>query len=392
MIETRKKRSRRALDAESAARNSSNNFVCMNRKGLTNRKLFSAAALTLASLVVAIEPAAVVAFTPNLSGRATRPVSSSIIDNKNNKDTALKISPLTTKRRRRRQGSVSSTVVDGDSTSTSTFDASALSPSAPAASERGVSIVLDDDFFHKNSEKKSDLAVQLIFNNDIVKSPLGSKTSGKRKANIVRPKSKSPKAGSKSKAKSSLDSSSTSLLTRDEERQITYRIRDLQRVVRIRDELLQENDEYSSLISSIGGNDDAFPTEEDWAKACELDVLSLRRVMSEGQEARSLLVSANAGLVKMIAKRHYFVLKRMTTGVGTILTLQDMIQEGNLGLMKAAERFEPERGFRFSTYATYWIRQRILQSITDSSRTIRLPVHGKSKIWLLLYAIPNHAM
>jgi len=68
-------------------------------------------------------------------------------------------------------------------------------------------------------------------------------------------------------------------------------------------------------------------------------------------------------------------------GVGTILTLQDMIQEGNLGLMKAAERFEPERGFRFSTYATYWIRQRILRCISDTSRVIRLPAHGRSKIY-----------
>ena len=54
-----------------------------------------------------------------------------------------------------------------------------------------------------------------------------------------------------------------------------------------------------------------------------------------------------------------------------------MIQEGNLGLMKAAERFEPERELRFSTYATYWIKQRILRSISDSSRIIRLPAHGE---------------
>ena len=64
-------------------------------------------------------------------------------------------------------------------------------------------------------------------------------------------------------------------------------------------------------------------------------------------------------------------------GMGTILTLQDMVQEGNLGIMQAAERYEPERGFRFSTYATYWVRQRILRAISDSSRIIRLPAHGK---------------
>jgi len=62
--------------------------------------------------------------------------------------------------------------------------------------------------------------------------------------------------------------------------------------------------------------------------------------------------------------------------MGTILTLQDMIQEGNLGLMEAAERFDPNRGFRFSTYAAYWVRQRILRCIADHSRIIRLPAHG----------------
>jgi RNA polymerase sigma factor (sigma-70 family) len=104
--------------------------------------------------------------------------------------------------------------------------------------------------------------------------------------------------------------------------------------------------------------------------------------MYEGQQARTILVSANAGLVTSIAKRHCYSLKMATEaggGLGTILTLQDMIQEGNLGLMQAAERFEPEREFRFSTYATYWIRQRILRSISDSSRIIRLPAHGEFK-------------
>ena len=62
--------------------------------------------------------------------------------------------------------------------------------------------------------------------------------------------------------------------------------------------------------------------------------------------------------------------------------MQDMVQEGNLGLMEAAERFDPDRGFRFSTYATWWVRQRILRSISDYSRVIRLPAHGK---WLVCH-------
>jgi len=155
------------------------------------------------------------------------------------------------------------------------------------------------------------------------------------------------------------------LLTKEEEGVLTRSIASLRRAIRIRDDL--------ALNSNIN-----FPAESDWANACGLSVIALRRVMRDGQEARSILVSANAGLVTSIAKRHHKSLKYATEaggGVGTILTLQDMIQEGNLGLMQAAERFEPERGNRFSTYATYWVKQRIFRSISDSSRIIRLPAH-----------------
>jgi DNA-directed RNA polymerase sigma subunit (sigma70/sigma32) len=168
------------------------------------------------------------------------------------------------------------------------------------------------------------------------------------------------------------------LLSREEEQQLTHKVRSLRRAVRIRDSLVEEKEEWSSYHPSAFEDD--FPTEQQWAQACGLSVMDLRRVMAEGQESRSILVSANVGLVTSIAKRHYFALKHASEaggGVGTILTLQDMIQEGNLGLMKAAERFDSDRGFRFSTYATYWIRQRILQSISDSSRVIRLPAYGK---------------
>lgn len=163
------------------------------------------------------------------------------------------------------------------------------------------------------------------------------------------------------------------LLTKEEEGMLTRNIARLRRAIRIRDDL--------ALHSNIN-----HPTELNWANACGLSVIELRRVMRDGQEARSKLVSANAGLVTSIAKRHHKSLKYATEaggGVGTILTLQDMIQEGNLGLMQAAERFEPERGNRFSTYATYWVRQRILRSISDSSRIIRLPAHGEFRILLI---------
>ena len=90
-----------------------------------------------------------------------------------------------------------------------------------------------------------------------------------------------------------------------------------------------------------------------------------RRELKHMQDAKQLIVSANLRLVVSIAKKY------MNQG----MTLQDLIQEGSMGLIKAAEKFDPERGFRLSTYATWWIRQAITRSIADHSRTIRLPVH-----------------
>ena len=174
--------------------------------------------------------------------------------------------------------------------------------------------------------------------------------------------------------KASSKKQDSGLLSKDEEKVLTQSIRNVRRAIRIRDEHVQDND--------------SIPSEAEWAGACDISVIQLRRVMYEGQQARTMLVSANGGLVTSIAKRHYLSLKRATEaggGVGTILTLQDMVQEGNLGLMQAAERFEPERDLRFSTYATYWIRQRILRSISDSSRVIRLPAHGKTALHRCLF-------
>ena len=82
-----------------------------------------------------------------------------------------------------------------------------------------------------------------------------------------------------------------------------------------------------------------------------------------------------------IAKRYDYELEKSVqggggNGVGTILTLSDLVQEGNMGLMEAAERFDAEKGARFATYAGYWVKQRILRAITENSRVIRLPAHG----------------
>ena len=122
--------------------------------------------------------------------------------------------------------------------------------------------------------------------------------------------------------------------------------------------------------ASRGGSDDAIAV---WLKRCgRTPLLSKEREIELSKRAalgcvhsKQCLVEANLRLVVSIAKRF----------VGRGLSLGDLIQEGNLGLMRAVDKFDPEKGFRFSTYATWWIRQSIARSIFDQGRTIRVPIH-----------------
>jgi len=98
----------------------------------------------------------------------------------------------------------------------------------------------------------------------------------------------------------------------------------------------------------------------DWSERIQLERLNAR-----GNDSRQHLIQANLRLVVSIAKKY--------TSYG--LTMMDLVQEGNIGLMRAVEKFDYTKGHKFSTYATWWIRQAITRAIADQSRTIRLPVH-----------------
>ena len=108
-----------------------------------------------------------------------------------------------------------------------------------------------------------------------------------------------------------------------------------------------------------------LPDNKEWAALVEMPLIKFRRRLMLGRRAKEKMVQSNLRLVVSIAKKY------MNRG----LSFQDLIQEGSLGLIRAAEKFDHEKGYKFSTYATWWIRQAITRAIADQSRTIRLPVH-----------------
>ncbi|KAL7529308.1 hypothetical protein ACHAWF_002931, partial [Thalassiosira exigua] len=109
------------------------------------------------------------------------------------------------------------------------------------------------------------------------------------------------------------------------------------------------------------------PTYQEWAEKIRpgMTVTQIKKQIRRSLRAKAALTESNLRLVISIAKRYQ----------GRGMNMQDLCQEGTLGLTRACEKFDPEKGFRFSTYATWWIKQGIMRAIADQARTIRLPVH-----------------
>ena len=114
----------------------------------------------------------------------------------------------------------------------------------------------------------------------------------------------------------------------------------------------------------------SYITEEEWAKEIGISVRELQLILKRGKRAKEKMIQANLRLVVAVSKKYQ----------GKGLEFMDLVSEGNLGLIRAVEKFEYDKGYKFSTYAYHWIRQALVRAICDKGRTIRVPVHINEEI------------